>query len=66
MDELNRLSVEDFKEVEKNPIVLILDNVRSLNNVGAAFRTSDAFLVKKFSFVALQVNLHIGKFKKQL
>lgn len=47
MDELNRLSVEDFKEVEKNPMVLILDNVRSLNNVGAAFRTSDAFLVKK-------------------
>jgi len=47
MEELNRLSVEDYKEVEKNPIVLILDNVRSLNNVGAAFRTSDAFRVKK-------------------
>jgi tRNA G18 (ribose-2'-O)-methylase SpoU len=47
MDELNRLSVEDYKEAEKNPLVLVLDNVRSLNNVGAAFRTSDAFLVKK-------------------
>jgi|TARA_R110002096_G_scaffold290298_2_gene484601 tRNA G18 (ribose-2'-O)-methylase SpoU len=47
MEELNRLSVEDYKEIEKNPIALILDNVRSLNNVGAAFRTSDAFRVNK-------------------
>ncbi|MDO6438910.1 RNA methyltransferase [Cyclobacterium sp. 1_MG-2023] len=47
MEELNRLSVEDYKEIEKNPIALVLDNVRSLNNVGSAFRTSDAFLVKK-------------------
>lgn len=47
MDELNRLSVEEFKKVEKVPLVIILDNVRSLNNVGSAFRTSDAFLVEK-------------------
>ncbi|GHB47016.1 RNA methyltransferase [Mongoliitalea lutea] len=47
MDELNRLSVEEFKKVEKIPLVIILDNVRSLNNVGSAFRTSDAFLVEK-------------------
>lgn len=47
MDELNRLSVEEFKEVRKSPIVVVLDNVRSLNNVGSAFRTSDAFLVEK-------------------
>lgn len=47
MDELNRLSVEAFKKAIKNPIVLILDNVRSLNNVGSAFRTADAFLVEK-------------------
>ncbi|UJP65693.1 RNA methyltransferase [Mongoliitalea daihaiensis] len=47
MDELNRLSVEEFKKVEKTPIVIVLDNVRSLNNVGSAFRTSDAFLVEK-------------------
>ncbi|MDN3687270.1 RNA methyltransferase [Cyclobacterium jeungdonense] len=47
MDELDRLSVEAFKKAAKNPIVLILDNVRSLNNVGSAFRTADAFLVEK-------------------
>ena len=47
MDELNRLSPEEFKEVEKTPLVLILDNVRSLNNVGSAFRTADAFRIEK-------------------
>ncbi|MFC4870194.1 RNA methyltransferase [Negadavirga shengliensis] len=47
MDELNRLSVEEFKTVDKNPIVLVLDNVRSLNNVGSAFRTADAFRAEK-------------------
>jgi tRNA G18 (ribose-2'-O)-methylase SpoU len=47
MDELERLSVEAFKEADKNPVVLVLDNVRSLNNVGSAFRTADAFLVEK-------------------
>ena len=47
MDELNRDSVEAFKEKMKTPIVLVLDNVRSLNNVGSAFRTGDAFAVEK-------------------
>ena len=47
MEELNRLSVEEFKETPKSPLVVVLDNVRSLNNVGSAFRTSDAFLVQK-------------------
>ena len=46
MDELNRLSVDDFKKQEKTPIILILDNVRSLNNVGSIFRTADAFLIE--------------------
>ena len=46
-EELNRHSVEEDKDVKKNDVVLILDNVRSLNNVGSAFRTSDAFNVKK-------------------
>ena len=41
--ELNRLSVEDFKKAEKTPIIIVLDNIRSLNNVGSAFRTADAF-----------------------
>jgi 23S rRNA (guanosine2251-2'-O)-methyltransferase len=47
MEELERLSVEEYKEVKKSPIVLVLDNVRSLNNVGSAFRTGDAFRVDK-------------------
>ncbi|AWH73199.1 RNA methyltransferase [Dokdonia sp. Dokd-P16] len=45
--ELNRKSVSDFKEAEKTPIIIVLDNIRSLNNVGSVFRTSDAFLVEK-------------------
>ena len=47
MDELERLSVEEFKEIKKSPIVLVLDNLRSLNNVGSAFRTADAFRIEK-------------------
>lgn len=47
MEELNRKSVEEFKETNKNEIAILLDNVRSLHNVGSTFRTSDAFLVKK-------------------
>ena len=46
-EELNRLSLEDYKEKEKHQVVLILDNVRSRNNVGSAFRTGDAFLIKE-------------------
>lgn len=45
--ELNRLSIEEFKSSTKNPIVVVLDNVRSAHNVGAFFRTSDAFLIEK-------------------
>ncbi|WP_055443713.1 RNA methyltransferase [Lacinutrix himadriensis] len=46
-NELDRLSVEDFKTSAKTPIIIILDNIRSLNNIGSVFRTSDAFLVEK-------------------
>ncbi|WP_298418841.1 RNA methyltransferase [uncultured Kordia sp.] len=45
--ELNRLSVDEFKSSEKTSIVIILDNIRSLNNIGSVFRTSDAFLIEK-------------------
>ncbi|MCR8668776.1 RNA methyltransferase [Aestuariibaculum sp. M13] len=45
--ELDRLSVEDFKQVKKTPIIIVLDNIRSLNNIGSVFRTSDAFLIEK-------------------
>ena len=47
MEELDRLSVQEFKATDKSPIVLVLDNVRSLNNVGSAFRTADAFRIEK-------------------
>jgi 23S rRNA (guanosine2251-2'-O)-methyltransferase len=47
MDELNRMTVEEFKNKKKNQLVILLDDVRSLNNVGSAFRTADAFLVEK-------------------
>ena len=46
MAELNRITVDDFKSVEKNPLVVVLDNIRSLNNIGSVFRTSDAFRVQ--------------------
>lgn len=45
MDELGRLSVEDFKTASKKPIMVILDNIRSMYNVGSVFRTADAFLI---------------------
>ncbi|MFB0938599.1 MAG: RNA methyltransferase [Urechidicola sp.] len=45
--ELNRIDVEDFKKIEKTPLIVILDNIRSLNNIGSVFRTSDAFVIEK-------------------
>ena len=46
MDELNRKTVEEFKQSDKSPLVVVLDNVRSMHNVGSVFRTADAFLVE--------------------
>ncbi len=45
--ELNRISVEEFKKTEKTPLVVVLDNIRSCNNIGSVFRTSDALLIEK-------------------
>ncbi len=45
-DELNRLSKADFEKAEKIPIIIVLDNIRSLSNVGAFFRTADAFRIE--------------------
>lgn len=45
--ELARKSVSEFHKAEKTPIIVILDNVRSLNNIGSVFRTADAFLIEK-------------------
>lgn len=47
LEELGRISVEEFKEVKKIPVCILLDNLRSLHNVGSAFRTADAFRVEK-------------------
>lgn len=47
IEDLKRIKVEEFKNSKKNNVIIILDNVRSLNNVGSCFRSSDAFLVKK-------------------
>lgn len=47
INELNRLTVDEFKHTEKLPLVVVLDEVRSLHNIGSVFRTSDAFLVEK-------------------
>ncbi|MDB5190486.1 MAG: TrmH family methyltransferase [Segetibacter sp.] len=46
MDELGRMSVTEFKEAQKNPIIVVLDNIRSMHNVGSVFRTADAFLIQ--------------------
>jgi 23S rRNA (guanosine2251-2'-O)-methyltransferase len=46
MDELGRLSVNEFKEAPKNPVMVVLDNIRSMHNVGSVFRTADAFLAE--------------------
>lgn len=47
MQELGRVSVDEFKKQKKTPIVVVLDNIRSMHNVGSAFRTADAFACQK-------------------
>lgn len=46
MDELNRKSVEEFRQSDKVPVIVVLDNIRSMHNVGSVFRTADAFLLQ--------------------
>lgn len=46
-DELDRINFEEIKKIDKNPFVIVLDNIRSMHNVGSAFRTADAFLCEK-------------------
>jgi len=51
--ELNRISVDEFKSSEKTPIVVVLDNIRSLNNIGSVFRTSDAFVIEEINLCGI-------------
>ena len=62
--ELDRKSVADFKEAAKTPIIIILDDIRSLHNIGSVFRTSDAFLIEKIylcGITAIPPNKEIHK-----
>lgn len=47
LEELGRISVDEFKDADKIPVTILLDNIRSLHNVGSAFRTADAFRIEK-------------------
>ncbi len=62
--ELNRKSVDDFKASTKTPLIIILDDIRSLHNIGSVFRTSDAFLIEKIylcGITAIPPNKEIHK-----
>ena len=52
-EEMHRLTVEEFRESEKLPLTVVLDNVRSLNNIGSVFRTSDAFRVEHIALCGI-------------
>ena len=52
-EEMGRMSVEEFRESEKIPLTVVLDNVRSLNNIGSVFRTSDAFRVEHIALCGI-------------
>lgn len=47
LDELNRVGVEEFREQEKLPVIVVLDNVRSMHNIGSVFRTADGFAIEQ-------------------
>jgi tRNA G18 (ribose-2'-O)-methylase SpoU len=62
--ELERLTIEEFKSEEKTPIIVLLDNIRSLNNIGSVFRTGDAFRIEKIylcGYTATPPNKDIAK-----
>lgn len=63
-NELNRVDVATFKAAEKTPLIVVLDNIRSLNNIGSVFRTSDAFAIEKIylcGITAIPPNKEIHK-----
>lgn len=63
-NELGRMSIDDFKDAEKTPLILVLDDIRSLHNIGSVFRTADAFLIEKIylcGITAIPPNKEIHK-----
>jgi 23S rRNA (guanosine2251-2'-O)-methyltransferase len=56
LEDLNRVSVEAFKEQEKLPVVVVLDNVRSMHNVGSVFRTGDGFAIERLLLCGITAN----------
>jgi len=63
-NELDRLSVEEYQKIEKTPITVVLDNIRSCNNIGSVFRTSDALLIEQIilcGITATPPNVEIHK-----
>ena len=64
--ELERKNVAEFKNANKTPIIVILDDIRSLHNIGSVFRTSDAFLIEKIYLCGITALRPTKKFTKQL
>ena len=53
LEELNRVNVEEFKQLNKIPVIIILENIRSLTNIGATFRTADAFKIEAIHLIGI-------------
>lgn len=64
--ELHRLDVDEYKAADKTPLIVVLDNIRSLNNIGSVFRTADAFLIEKIYLCGITATLPIKTFTKLL
>lgn len=64
MDDLGRKTTEEFKKAEKIPIIIILDNVRSMNNIGSVFRTADAFLLEGIYLCGVTATPPTAKYKR--
>ena len=60
IEEMGRMSVEEFRSCEKLPLTVVLDNVRSLNNVGSVFRTGDAFRVEHVALCGISPESAVG------
>lgn len=52
-EELERISAEAYKDSDKSPIIIVLDNIRSMNNIGSAFRTADSFLIEEILLIGI-------------